>query len=77
MDYVNAYKKGPIPDETAAKLLDEALAVEESEVKLKESYAEKFEAVMPAAKVARYLQIETKIRSLLRHDLAQHIPLVH
>ena len=77
MDYADAYKKGPIPDDTAAKLLDEALAVEEAEVKLKESYAGKFEAVMPAAKVARYLQIETKIRSLLRLDLAQNIPLVH
>jgi hypothetical protein len=77
MDYAQAYNKGHIPDETAAKLLDEALAVEESEVKLKESYAEKLEAVMPAAKVARYLQIETKIRSLLRLELAQDIPLVH
>ncbi|HET6674408.1 MAG TPA: hypothetical protein VFG71_03665 [Nitrospiraceae bacterium] len=77
MDYADAYKKGHIPDETAAKLLDEALAVEESEVKLKEFYAQKFEAVMPAAKVARYLQIETKIRSLLRLDLAENIPLVH
>ena len=77
MDYAQAYNKGHVPDETAAKLLDEALAVEESEVKLKESYARKFEAVLPAAKVARYLQIETKIRSLLRLDLAENIPLVH
>ncbi len=77
MDYAQAYNKGLVPDETAAKLMDEALAVEESEVKLKESYVQKFEAVLPAAKVARYLQIETKIRSLLRLDLAENIPLVH
>ena len=75
-DYADAYRQGPISDETAAKLLDEALAVEESEVALKHSYAVKFTEVLPAAKAARYLQIETKIRSLLRLDLAQNIPLV-
>ena len=75
-DYADAYRKGPIPDETAAKLLDEALTVEEGEVALKKSYAGKFGAVLPATKVARYLQIETKIRSLLRLDLARNIPLV-
>ena len=75
-DYADAYRKGPIPDETAAKLLDEALTVEEGEVALKKSYADKFGGVLPATKVARYLQIETKIRSLLRLDLARNIPLV-
>ncbi len=75
-DYADAYRKGPIPDETAAQLLNEALAVEESEVVLKQSYADKFGEVLPAAKVARYLQIETKIRSLLRLELARNIPLV-
>lgn len=75
-DYADAYRKGPIPDETAAKLLDEALAVEESEVALKKLYAGKFSEVLPTAKAARYLQIETKIRSLLRLDLAREIPLV-
>lgn len=75
-EYADAYRKGPIPDETAAKLLDEALTVEEGEVALKKSYAGKFGEVLPATKVARYLQIETKIRSLLRLDLARNIPLV-
>ena len=63
-------------DGTAAKLLDEALAVDEAEVALKKSYAAQFSEVLPAAKTARYLQIETKIRSLLRLDLARSIPLV-
>jgi hypothetical protein len=75
-DYAEAYQKGPIPDETAARLLDQALVVDEEEVALKRSYADKFSEVLPAAKVARYLQIETKIRSLLRLELARNIPLV-
>jgi hypothetical protein len=31
---------------------------------------------LPAAKVARYIQMETKIRALVRFDLAGNVPLV-
>ena len=74
--YADAYKKGPVPNETAKKLLDEALAIEEAEVTLKQSYVPKLETALPTAKVARYLQIETKIRALVRYELADKIPLV-
>jgi hypothetical protein len=74
--YADAYKKGPLPNETAKTLLDDALAVEQAEVTLKRSYVPKLGAALPAAKVARYLQIETKIRALVRYELAANIPLV-
>jgi hypothetical protein len=45
-------------------------------VKLKRSYVPKLEKVLPGIKVARYLQIENKIRAVVRHDLAAEIPLV-
>ena len=76
-DYADAFNKGNIPNDTAKKLLGEALSVEEQEVKLKRSYADKFEKVLPATKVARYIQMETKIRSLIKFELAQQIPLVY
>ena len=76
-EYADAFSKGPIPNDTAKKLLNEVLAVEEAEVKLKRSYAEKISKVLPAAKTARYLQIETKIRAILKAELAQQIPLVY
>jgi len=76
-EYADAFNKGPIPNDTAKKLLNEALAVEDSELKLKRSYTEKIGKVLPAAKTARYLQIETKIRSILKAELAQQIPLVY
>ena len=65
-----------MPNETAKKLLDDALDIEEAEVTLKRSYVPKLGAALPAAKVARYLQIETKIRALVRYELAANIPLV-
>ncbi len=76
-DYADAFNKGTIPNDTAKKLLGEALSVEEQEIKLKRSYAEKLGKVLPATKVARYIQMETKIRSLIKFELAQQIPLVY
>jgi hypothetical protein len=77
MNYAEAYKQGPLPDSTATKLLDEALTLDEAEVALKKDYAQQFGRVLPEAKVARYLQIETKIRSLLKYELAREIPLAY
>lgn len=54
----------------------DALAIQEAEVALNRSYAGKLATVLPAAKVARYIQIENKIRALVRFELADQIPLV-
>lgn len=74
--YALEYKKGALLNEPAKKLLNEALAIELAEVKLKQSYVSKFGKAFPVAKVARYIQIETKIQSVLYHELAGKIPLV-
>ncbi len=74
--YATAYNKGPVADDVARKLLDEALAVDEAEAKLKSSYAPKILATLPATKAARYIQIENKIRAVIRYELAAGIPLV-
>ena len=74
--YADAYNKGPVTDELAKKLLDEALAVDDAEAKLKGAYAPKILAALPATKAARYIQIENKIRAAIRYELAAGIPLV-
>ena len=74
--YANAYNQGAVPDETAKKLLDDALKLESDEVELKRSYVSKFQKALPAAKVARYYQIESKIRAGIRYEIAAGIPLV-
>lgn len=76
-EYAEAFNKGTISNDTAKKLLNEALMVEEQEVKLKRANAEKLGKVLPANKVARYIQLETKIRSLIKFEMAQQIPLVY
>jgi hypothetical protein len=65
-----------LTDEKAKKLIDEALAIEVAEANLKSTYAPKLSKVLPIRKVARYLQIENKIRAIVKYDLAQGVPLV-
>ena len=74
--YAAAYNKGPVTNETAKTLLDEALAIDEAEAKLKSTSVPKILAALPATKAARYIQIENKIRAAVRYELAAGIPLV-
>ena len=74
--YADAYNKGPVGNDVAKKLLDEAIAVDEAEAKLKVSYVPKVLGALPATKAARYIQIENKIRAVIRYELAAGIPLV-
>jgi len=76
-DYAEAFNKGSIPDNTAKKLLNDVFSIEEQETKLKRTYAEKLEKAIPYSKVARYIQIEQKIRALIKMELAAQIPLVY
>lgn len=76
-NYADAYNKGPVPDEAAKKLFNRAIAVEEAEVKLKRAYVPRLEKVIPGTKVARYMQIENKIRAVVKYELAAQIPLVN
>jgi hypothetical protein len=74
--YATAYNKGAVSDELATKLLREMIAIEDAEVKLKRSYVPKLEKAIPGVKVARYMQIENKVRAVVRYELATQIPLV-
>lgn len=76
-DYADAFNKGPIANDQAKKLLNEALSAQESEIKLKREYADKIGKAIPAAKTARYIQIENKIRAVLNVELARMIPLAY
>jgi hypothetical protein len=52
------------------------IAIDDAEAKLRKDYAAKLTAAIPAAKAARYLQIESKIRAAIRYEIAANIPLV-
>ena len=74
--YASAYNKGPVANDVAKKLLAESVAIDDAEVKAKSALVPKVMGVLPAAKAARYIQIENKIRAAIRYELAAGIPLV-
>ena len=74
--YADDARKKSLTDDKAKKLIDEAIAIDQAEANLKSSYAPKLSKALPAVKVARYLQIENKIRAVIKYDLAQGVPLV-
>jgi hypothetical protein len=74
--YADDARSKSLTDDKAKKLIDEAVSIDQAEASLKSTFAPKLSKVLPVKKVARYLQIENKIRAVVRYDLAQGVPLV-
>jgi len=70
------YRKKTLTNEGAKRLIDEFVSIEQAEAKLKGLYVPKLYMVLSAKKVARYLQVENKIRAIVKYDLAGGVPLV-
>jgi hypothetical protein len=72
--YMADFRSKSLTDDKAKKLIDESVGIELAEAKLKSEYAPKLGKVLPVKKVARYLQIENKIRAVVKYDLASGVP---
>ncbi len=75
-DYVDKYVSGSITDAIARRMIGEATALDEAELALRKKTLAKLDGAVPAIEAARYLQIENKIRAVVKFDLADSIPLV-
>lgn len=73
-DYAAVYAK--MTDDKAKILLDDYMTIETLGVKLRQTYLPELLKVLPAVKVARYIQIENKINAALMYELAGQIPLI-
>ena len=74
--YAKEYNAGTMTDAKAAALTAESFAVDEALLAAKKSCAAKLTGVIPAAKIARYVQVENKIRAQINYELAASIPFV-
>lgn len=74
--YADAWNAKTMDNAKAKKMIDEMLAIKADDVKLMKSYVPKLSKVLPALKVARYLQIENKIRAISNYELASAVPLI-
>ena len=74
--YATEYNAMSVTGAKAKALMDEALAIEDAELAMKKKCLARLDGVIPGMKAVRYLQMENKIRALIRFDLAANIPLV-
>jgi len=74
--YADDFRNKSLTDEKAKNLIDEALKIDRAEADLKSTYAPKLSKALPITKAVRYLQIENKIRAVVKYDIASGVPLV-
>jgi hypothetical protein len=74
--YISADAKGPISDQLSKKLVADSLEIERAELDAKKAMLSKMGKVLPAWKVAKYGQMENKMRALVKYELAVNIPLI-
>jgi hypothetical protein len=73
--YAAEVQADTLTDEKAAKLLDDWIKLDQDEAKQRAAAADKVMKVLPGKRAARYLQIESEYRALVRYDLATSVPL--
>jgi hypothetical protein len=74
--YGGHYRNNTLTDDIARKLTEDWLAVDEADLKLRRAYFTRLAKVLPARKAARYLQLESRIHTQVRYELAGNLPLV-
>lgn len=63
-------------DEKAMEMLNEMISIDMERLKIKSEYVQKFQAILPGVKVARFFQAENKLDTQRDLNLAAKIPLV-
>ena len=74
--YAKAYRKDDLKNDQARKWTDDAIAIEAAAVDAKRAVVAKLNKVLTGKKMARYIQIENKIRAVVNYELADAVPLV-
>ena len=74
--YARAWNEDSLDDRQAAELAEQALAIEEDETALLKHTYHELKRVVPASKAVSYLQLESKIRAMVRYEQAVNVPLL-
>jgi hypothetical protein len=64
-----------LTDGQAQAMLDKALKVDEGRLRVRREHMERMAKAIPPRKVARFYQIDNKLDSVVRADLAKQVPL--
>lgn len=76
VSYASSFKAKSLSDDQAMALTKQAMAIEDDESLLRMAMAQRLGTVLPGRKVARYMQIESKVRAIVKYEIAAEVPLV-
>ena len=76
MDYARIWNTSELNDESATALAKEALSIEKDEAEQMERTFKHLKGAISPMKAVRYLQIESKLRAILRFQQAAEVPLI-
>ena len=74
--YAQAYRAGTLDDSSAKELVQQAIAIDKDTIALDEKYVKRLDGAIPVIQMARYIQMENKIRALIKYELFGGIPLI-
>ena len=74
--YADNWNAKTMDNEKARKMISTYISIQMDELLMMQSYSQELNSLLPSTKVARYLQIENKIRAIIKYELASQIPLV-
>jgi hypothetical protein len=73
-DFVAAYQT--MGDTQAKAMLQEELNIDVARLKLRRDFTDRMGRVLPARKLVRFFQIQSKLDAVIRADISRQIPLV-
>ena len=73
--YLDRYTAGSLTNDDADIILDAFFDIEMDTLQLRQRYVRRFRKILPGIKVARFFQLESKIRAEVDRALALAIPL--
>ena len=69
------FRDRPMTNPSAKQYATEMLAVDEALMRARRTMRNRVMRALPAVKAARYMQLENKVRALVKYELAAEIPL--
>ena len=74
MKYARAYNADALDDASAVAIVEESLDIEKDEAEQMERTFHKLKKAVPVVKAANYLQVENKLRAVVRFEQAAQVP---
>jgi len=74
LQYAKHYPE--VPDEIASKMMQDWIAIESRDLRLKKKYVTRFREILKPQQLVRYFQTENKLDAIVDFGLAAEIPLM-